>query len=477
MKRPLPTTTTANSGNGSTSVVHSSSFRSTTSKLSSSAYVKSRKQVSIPTLKILVFLVITIGLVILSCTLTSSITRLGSTTTTTTNDKDYNERPTDFGSCAINLYGLPRAFQSLVLPSLIRHVIRPNLKYGCDYYIHYYQQTSEASGRSGTGGTIDPQQVLLLTKAIQQQVANQRQQQAESTTTIRMPHIQYSSTLESDFWTMYADLIDTIHTTKDPKTGKYKYFPTKAQTYHYPSTVDNILKMWHSIQSVFQLMLNATTSVTNTENDNLTTDTKTLLDTSPYRRVAMLRLDVVYVTDLDMYQARSDLPDPSNDYVVIPGFGRHPISDRLIVGPIQAVSIWAQERFSRLEEHVQYTQAYDPGFTMHSERFVNATLLGAIRKELMQGPKPIVKDIVEHDTLCFFRARADESVWIRDCHATDPAVAMPSIYQQLGGSIPAIRQRVETTLGRKCHDIRIFKKPYTQALDCSIHGKTTTDKH
>ena len=32
--------------------------------------------------------------------------------------------PINYGRCAINLYGLPRAFESLVLPSLVKNVIQ-----------------------------------------------------------------------------------------------------------------------------------------------------------------------------------------------------------------------------------------------------------------------------------------------------------------------------------------------------------------
>ena len=43
--------------------------------------------------------------------------------------------------CAICLFGLPRAFESLVLPSLVKNVVRPNARHGCDYFVHYYNIT------------------------------------------------------------------------------------------------------------------------------------------------------------------------------------------------------------------------------------------------------------------------------------------------------------------------------------------------
>jgi len=57
--------------------------------------------------------------------------------------------------CAIALYGLPRAFKSLVLPSLIQNVIIPNEEYKCDYFVQFHKLERERSGRSGAGGILN----------------------------------------------------------------------------------------------------------------------------------------------------------------------------------------------------------------------------------------------------------------------------------------------------------------------------------
>jgi hypothetical protein len=80
--------------------------------------------------------------------------------TTTTPNVEAPDR------CAINLFGLPRAFRSLTLPSLIKNVIELNAD--CDYFVHYYHVTNEAPGRLGQGGTIDPYEILLLKNAVLQ---------------------------------------------------------------------------------------------------------------------------------------------------------------------------------------------------------------------------------------------------------------------------------------------------------------------
>ena len=70
------------------------------------------------------------------------------------------------GSCAILLFGLPRSFQQYVLPSIRENIIRPNLHYNCDYYIHYYDlgTEKEEAGRSGRGGIINSLSLIHISE-------------------------------------------------------------------------------------------------------------------------------------------------------------------------------------------------------------------------------------------------------------------------------------------------------------------------
>jgi len=328
--------------------------------------------------------------------------------------------------CAINFFGLPRAFDSLVLPSIVKNVILPNP--GCDYYVHYYHKTEEESGRSGSGGSIDPTEILHLKDAVLQE--------AHRRGATPLPTVEFTFDTEEDFWKEYTPLIEKIRTTK--VDGKYLYFPWKARTYKHPTTTDNIVKMWHSIQSSFQLMeRNAAASGIG------------------YTTVAMLRSDVVYVTPIEIHDA------PGSSVVTIPNFGKHPISDRIIYGPAAAVKIWATERFARLEQHVQYVQKNDPGWGMHSERFLHISIFPAIRDQHY--------NIRQHPTLCFLRARADGTVWISDCGGP-PSTSAPSIVKALGGSenMPKV---VEQTIGRSCSG-EITKLTQTvRSLDCAVDNK------
>lgn len=344
------------------------------------------------------------------------------------------DQSTTTKACAINLFGLPRAFESLVLPSLVKNVILPNAPYYCDYFVHYYNMQQEEAGRSGGGGLIHPQEVLLLERAVQQAtwLVNR-----DAKVTVR-----FAVTEEADFWLKYQPLLDRIHHTMDDQTGKPLYFPWKAKTYKNPVTVDNIIKMWHSIQEAWTTMSQHETQ---------------------YIRVAMLRSDVVYMTPIDVYE----YPDK----VVVPAFGRHPVSDRIVIGPAVAVEVWATQRFPALERHVQYIKTHDPGWGLHSERFMNYTIFPAMAKALGRERR---EAIVEHPTLCFFRARADESVWVSDCDDSRDSrqnTALHSVRQNImkdSGSSD-IKIAVEKVLSRRCPGQVTRISTTVKTLDCARH--------
>jgi hypothetical protein len=226
---------------------------------------------------------------------------------------------------------------------------------------------------------------------------------------------------EGDFWEHYDSLIQKTRDTRDSEGGLL-YFPWKEPTYK-PETVDNIIRMWHSIQAAWLLMERYATG------HNL-----------QYTRVAMLRSDVMYVTPMDIYPLDNDShgktdagADLENRYAVVPAFSKYPVNDRMIYGPHAAVKIWAAERFARLETHVQLMLKDKPGFGMHSERFLSKTIFPAIRQA---GIK-----IHEHPHMCSFRVRVDESVWVSDCKTR----AEPTNDKK--------KELVERLIGRQCGSV------------------------
>ncbi|CAB9510071.1 expressed unknown protein [Seminavis robusta] len=310
--------------------------------------------------------------------------------------------------CAINFFGLPRSFESMVLPSMTRNVFRRNARFGCDYFIHYYHREEESSGRAGQGGTINPDEVLLMKQRILNAAKN-----AKSTPN-RHPAVIFVKDTEEEFWEKRGKLVEKYRTTT-ASDGNYLYYPWKAKTYHYPESLDNIVKQWHSIQSVWEAM---------EEYTRLTGQPK-------YDRVAMMRLDVLYALPVDIFKTDKGSVDRQNKYAVSPGFAKYPVNDRLFYGPYDAVKIWATERFSRLDDHVHN---YEPGWGMHSERFLESAIFTAIEKTGIP--------MTENPDICVMRVRADQSVWMNDC------ITMAGTTR--GMKRIARQKLIEKILGRPC---------------------------
>ena len=305
------------------------------------------------------------------------------------------------GPCAINLYGLPRSFKDLVLPSFIQNVVIPNQKYGCDFFVHYHHRLSEPPGRDGRGGTLNPDEILLLRSAI-------------VNATDYQPTIEFTKTTEDEFASSYRALLQELHTARD-KHGALLYMPVNHPSYDY-DTVNNVVRMFHGQTAAWELMLSfeQATSMHNLHH---------------YSRIAMLRNDVFYTSPVDIYKLPDGSTDDLNEFAVIPGFSQHPVNDRLIYGPRDAVRLWADNRFERLWQHIQHIQKHHPGDGIHSERFLAFTIFPAIR----DAGVPILVD----SAICFLRVRSDQSIRLDDC-------------RQRGASVDATQRAVEFILQRTC---------------------------
>ena len=359
----------------------------------------------------------------------------------------FNSSVPEMRRCAICLWGLPRSFKSIVLPSLVKNVIVPNAKYQCDYFVHFYELDYEEAGRAGAGGKINSTEIYQLRDKVEEVARNLSMPV--------LPVVKFTSTTEENFWTEYHDLIEKVRNIKD-ENGNLLYYPFNQKSYEFPKTMDNIVKMWHTIQSSWNLM----DSFSNENNIR-------------YEQVAMIRSDVMYVTSVDIFDGgcehnRCPIKNYSNlgvippfqhpsDKVVIPGFARWKRNDRMIYGPYDAVKIWSTTRFENLDEHVQFIKGVRYGFGMHSESFVEYNLLPNIGSKGYQ--------IVEHSHLCFFRVRVDESVWWDDCAVQAlKTVAAPFRSRRRK------RKIIENILGRPCRSIFMTKSLQSKdtALNCAI---------
>jgi hypothetical protein len=198
--------------------------------------------------------------------------------------------------------------------------------------------------------------------------------------------------------------------------------------------------MWHSQTKVWELMENAASS-TNTKAPALGGGGNHFQQPSHYSRVAMLWLDVVYMTPIDIFKVPDD-PSPYNfwngkpdsegsnptwkrkgpvnnsDYyffdiqnrhAVIPAFASYPVNDRMIYGPHAAVKIWATERWDRYHHHVLEilpTHA-EESYGLHDERLIAYTVIPAIRTETRT-------EVMKDRNLYFLRVRANGNMWMGD---------------------------------------------------------------
>jgi len=306
-------------------------------------------------------------------------------------------------SCAILFFGLPRSFKLFVLPSIIENIIVPNMENNCDYYLHYHNVAFEGENRGGEpGGPIYGNDVFLLEDAIREIYDHN----GIGSTGNNIPHISITNSTVQEFEQARGRLMHSYETALD-ESGRYLYFPYAAASWEYPHTMRNMVKQWHSIDAVWR---------------HMEANAKRLK--REYARVAMLRNDVVYVTPLDVYQLSTNERDFDNNHFVIPNWANYPINDRMVVGPYDAVKVWATERFQRIETHVRKYPI--PGWGMHSEKFLNFTIVPAMidasghslaSSPLSSSPPSSSSGYImdQNPNICFLRARADGSIWIEDC--------------------------------------------------------------
>eukprot|EP00977_Amphora_coffeiformis_P015143 scaffold4425_cov168-Amphora_coffeaeformis.AAC.5 len=326
------------------------------------------------------------------------------------------------GPCAIALYGLPRSFGSLVLPSLIQNVIQPNAVYRCDYFVYFHNILIDPGGRDDRSGNVHGEEVHLLQAAVRKHHL------------APFPSVTIGNFTDDDFWETRQPLLQKIHLAKDSQ-GRSIFVPYNHPTYSNIS-IENVVKMWHAQDAVWALLESSQTKAGSIKH---------------YSRIAMLRLDVVYLTPINIYELPNKALDYDNAVAVIPNFARHPVNDRMIYGPYEAVQVWASQRMSRLDQHGRFIAQHAPGDGIHSERFLNYTIFPVIRQRGIS--------IQTHPDMCFLRTRADGGVRFTDC---GPRHATRNNYQAVKSVLA----------GRDCHPNMTHMNRSIVLLECSGEGSS-----
>ncbi|VEU39649.1 unnamed protein product [Pseudo-nitzschia multistriata] len=343
--------------------------------------------------------------------------------------------------CALLFFGLTRSFGDLVLPSLVKHVLEPNARHGCDVYAHFYTADSEPPGRKNPGGDLRPSEIFWLEDAAVEVARRHYEEVVEreegvlppnQRTGFRPPTVGFTHDTPDEFLLRRSEEIDrfreaTAEVSIENQTRIVPaYFPWKARTYTNTS-LDNIVGQWHSIQSVFKLM-----------------DYTARAKGFAYGRVGMFRSDALYVTPIDIARlGGTDRYDTTNRCFVTPSFALQPVNDRMVYGPYGAVKIWATKRFDLLEDRA--SKQTDPGWILHHERFLNASVFPAMEAAGYEHS-------LETNGICSLRTRADRSAVLSDC-STDGLLPThrATFWNDPGEAAERARlAAVESIVGRKC---------------------------
>jgi len=243
-------------------------------------------------------------------------------------------------ACALLFFGLAKEFRKTVLPSIREHILAHNR--GCDVFAHTYNVSETSNPRNS-----EAHQKLNVSEVF------------DLTSNVVMD-------TEDDF-------------RRARNVAHYrKLFPHKERTWVYPTSMDNMIKQWHSIERVWHLMKShmvATRKV--------------------YQRVGLFRLDVLYVDKIDIASgAHANVPLRNT-------LGSY-MNDRLFYGTYQHAKTWATRRFSLADTYVKGTsQGRANG--LHSEEFMAF---------LMRDVRPATQ------SLCFHRVRAGGQI-LCDCRCSD----------------------------------------------------------
>ena len=323
--------------------------------------------------------------------------------------------------CALNFHGLPRAFRTRVLPSIVRDILIPNAIYNCDVFVYYHYLLQEDSGRSGGGGVVEPDAVELLRLAVHR-VAQEFHgtQKRPIDDRQRQQLVLIQNFTNEEFTSARGEILDLIRTKLDDK-GRSIYVPYAAG--FTMETTFNVVRMWHVIHGAFELMERTAKKLG-----------------VRYFRVGVFRDDVIYTTPIDIFQYPVEAEQPQNRTIdhtnkvaVIPGFARYPVNDRMFYGPYDAVKVYATKRFDLLDGHVNKKMGGERN--LHPETFLKQAILPII--ENTNGVR-----VVGDATICFVRVRADESFWVNDC---DNKYRLPG-----GPILNETIHHIEQTLDRKC---------------------------
>ena len=264
--------------------------------------------------------------------------------------------------CALLFFGLVKHFDDLALPSIQKHIVGPN--HQCDIYLHTYNITDlPVNPRNGEDhpARLNTSEAFLLTENVTM------------------------DTLE-EFFTQRGEFLN--------HTRQYRYlgWGDCCQAH------DNMIKQWHSIQGVWNLMvqneqiLQKAMPMQHANNDGAM-HREAYFSRGYYQQIGFFRVDAYQVTPVDIFDSEAALPD----FAHYTGF-----NDRMFYGTRTYAAIWANRfAFSKtFEETYNANAIHHHGY--HSESYL---------KYLMKH----YEVPVELKPICMWRIRSKRWLQGQDC--------------------------------------------------------------
>lgn len=211
--------------------------------------------------------------------------------------------------CAILFFGLLKQ-PNQVLPAIQRNIIKPNSQ--CDLFVHTYNVTSTSNRRNHEhNASLNPMEIYNLTSNI---------------------------------------VMDTEEEFLNKRNVTYyrQFFPNTDTSWVYPTSMDNMIKQWHSIEQVWNYM--------------------ELSNIKQYDRIGLFRADLLYTEPINI-QIGGD--------AVFPSFGTHyvwgvinSINDRMFYGNYENAKIWATKRFPSVEKFINIRRQLGELLALRSETYL-----------------------------------------------------------------------------------------------------------
>lgn len=259
--------------------------------------------------------------------------------------------------CSLLFFGIPKMFKNLVLPSIEKYVLEPNPT--CDVYMHTYNISSITNERNG-----------------------------EKSDSI---NVEEAYGLTSNVWITSMEEFELTRNLSHYRKHHYKKWGRCC------TSIDNMIKQWHSIDKVWKLMVSRGSIRFNEDikhmNERLGSDKNVNVEKDFYERVGLFRSDVVYTHPIVI----------SHGAAVIPNFGQFKgENDRMFYGLYKHAKIWATKRFEYVDEYLLHEVKGNEEVQIHSEEY----LLSLLKRFSVPF---VTKDI------CFWRARASGLLKTHDC--------------------------------------------------------------